>query len=89
MMGFVNIYNDLMDDKDKSKYPTSWNNMKEIRKRLMQNEEWKAERANLEGKLFIHSKEKCETEERELFALWTKVKLQKDQQCLNENINNL
>lgn len=90
MVGFVNIYNDLiMGNKDKSEYPTSWNNMKETMKRLVENEEWKPERANLEGKLFILSNEKCETEERELFALRTKVTLQKDLRCLNETINNL
>lgn len=44
VVGFVNIYNDLiMVNKDKSKYPTSWNNMKETMKRLLENEEWKAE----------------------------------------------
>lgn len=93
VVGFVNGYNNLIMDKlckDKSDSPTSWNNMKDTLKRLMQNEEeWKAERDNLEGELFILSNEKCETEERELSALRTKVKLQKDLQCANEIISNL
>lgn len=91
--GFVNVFNNFIMDKlcrDKSDSPTSWNNMKDTMKRLMQNEEqWKAERDNLEGELFILSNEKCETEERELSALRTKVKLQKDLQCANEIISNL
>lgn len=93
VVGFVNAYNNLIMDKlckDKSDSPTSWNNMKDTMKRLMQNEEeWKAERDNLEGELFILSNEKCETEERELSALRTKVKLQQDLQCANEIISNL
>lgn len=93
VVGFVNVYNNLIMDKlckDKSDSPTSWNNMKDTMKRLIQNqEEWKAERDNLEGELFILSNEKCETEERELSALRTKIKLQNDLQCANEIISNL
>lgn len=93
VLSFVNVYNDLIMDKlckDKSDSPTGWNNMKDTIKRLMQNEEeWKAERDNLERELFILSNEKCETEERELSALRTKVKLQKDLQCANEIITTL
>lgn len=93
VMGFVTVYNNLIMDKlckDNSDSSSSWNNMKDAMKRLMQNEEeWKAERDNLEGELFILSNEKCETEERELSALRTKVKLQQDLQCANEIISNL
>lgn len=93
VVGFVNVYNNLIMDKlckDKSDSPTSWNNMKDTMKRLMQNqEEWKAERDNLEGELFILRNEKCETEEGELSALRTKIKLQNDLQCANEIISDL
>lgn len=93
VVGFVNIYNDWIMDKlckDKSSSAACWNNMKETMKRLVQDEEeWKAERADLEGKLSILSNEKCETKERELSALRTKVKLQKDLRCANEIISNL
>lgn len=93
VVGFVNVYNNLIMDKlckDKSDSPTSWNNMKDTMKRLIQNqEEWKAERDNLEGELFILSNEKCETKERELSALRTQIKLQNDLQCANEIISNL
>ena len=93
VMDFVNVYNNLIMDKlckNKSNSPTSWNNMKDTMRRLMHNEEeWKAERDNLEGELFILSNEKSETEERELSALRTKVKLQKDLQCANKMISNL
>lgn len=93
VVGFVNTYNDwIMEQlgKDESNSPACWNSMKESMKRLVQEEEeWKAERANLEGELFLLSNEKCETEERELSALRTKVQLQKDLRCANEMISHL
>lgn len=42
--------------------------MKVTMKRLMQKEEWKTGRDNLEGELFILNNGKCETEEKELSA---------------------
>ncbi|XP_029691209.1 RNA polymerase II subunit 5-mediating protein homolog [Takifugu rubripes] len=91
VVGFVNIYNDWIMDKlckDESSSPACWNSMNQTMKRLVQEEEErKAENANLEGELFILN-EKRETRERELSALRTKVKLQKDLRSANEMISN-